>query len=83
MAKADSKRLAEQACRALTEGEYGQYDSLIERLAPVLGAIGLEHLKRLVLRLSRERPSTAVPITTSSLLVQHFTLRQRSVRPLR
>jgi len=61
MAKADPKRLAEQACRALTEGDYGQYDNLIERLAPALGAIGLEHLKRLVLQLSREPPPKPDP----------------------
>ena len=46
--------LAEQAYRALIENEYGQYDGLIEVLAPALGATGLDHLKQLILKLSQE-----------------------------
>jgi hypothetical protein len=46
--------LAEQAYRALTENEYSQYDSLVEVMAPALGATGLDHLKQLVLKLSQE-----------------------------
>ncbi len=46
--------LAEQTYRALIENEYGQYDSLIEVLAPALGTTGLDHLKLLVLKLSQE-----------------------------
>ena len=46
--------LAEQAYRALTENEYGQYDGLIEVLAPTLGPAGLDHLKQLILKLSQE-----------------------------
>jgi hypothetical protein len=46
--------LAEQTYRALIENEYGQYDGLIEVLAPALGPIGLDHLKQLILKLSQE-----------------------------
>jgi hypothetical protein len=46
--------LAEQAYRALIENEYGQYDGLIEVLAPALGSTGLNHLKQLILKLSQE-----------------------------
>jgi hypothetical protein len=46
--------LAEQAYCALIENEYGQYDGLIEVLAPALGATGLDHLKQLILKLSQE-----------------------------
>ena len=46
--------LAEQVYRALIENEYGQYDGLIEVLAPALGAPGLDHLKQLILKLSQE-----------------------------
>ncbi|MFC5085949.1 DUF6880 family protein [Microvirga arabica] len=53
-ANATPNVLAEQACRALIENEYGQYDRLIEVLAPALGATGLDHLKQLVLKLSQE-----------------------------
>jgi hypothetical protein len=53
-ANADPTVLAEQAYRALIENEYGQYDGLIEVLAPALGATGLDHLKQLILKLSQE-----------------------------
>jgi hypothetical protein len=46
--------LAEQTYRALIENEYGQYDGLIEVLAPALGPTGLDHLKQLILKLSQE-----------------------------
>ncbi|WP_414476420.1 DUF6880 family protein [Microvirga sp. M2] len=46
--------LAEQVYRALIENEYGQYDALIEVLAPALGPAGLDHLKQLILQLSQE-----------------------------
>jgi hypothetical protein len=54
VAKVAPTALAEQACRALMENEYGQYDGLIEVLAPTLGSAGLDHLKQLVLQLSQE-----------------------------
>jgi uncharacterized protein DUF6880 len=53
-ANSASNVLAEQACRALIENEYGQYDGLIEVLAPALGAPGLDHLKHLIVKLSQE-----------------------------
>jgi uncharacterized protein DUF6880 len=53
-ANATPNVLAEQAYRALLENEYGQYDGLIEILAPALGATGLDHLKQLILKLSQE-----------------------------
>jgi len=46
--------LAEQIRRALSENDYGQYDGLIETLAPALGPAGLGHLKDLVVAWSRE-----------------------------
>ena len=53
-ANVDPKRLAEQAFRALTENDYGQYDGLIQALTPALGAAGLNHLKQLCIDLSKE-----------------------------
>ena len=41
----DPVPLADQACRALQENHYGQYDDLIAVLAPALGRDGLDHLK--------------------------------------
>ncbi len=53
-AKADPKRLAERAFRALTENDYGQYDGLIQGLEPALRTAGLDHLKQLFVDLSEE-----------------------------
>ena len=57
-AKLDPKRLAEDAFRALCENDYGQYDGLIDALAPALGAQGLDHLKQLFTDFSKEDLST-------------------------
>ena len=53
-AKAVPKLLAEKAFHALTENDYGQYDGLIEALAPALGPAGLDHLKQLFIGLSKD-----------------------------
>ena len=53
-AKADPKLLAEKVFCALTENDYGQYDGLIEALAPALGPDGLDHLKQLFIGLSKD-----------------------------
>ncbi len=53
-AKAAPKLLAEKAFHALTENDYGQYDGLIEALAPALGPDGLDHLKQLFIGLSKD-----------------------------
>jgi hypothetical protein len=53
-AKVDPAVLAEQAYRALTENECGQYDGLIAVLARALGPSGLDHLKQHILKLSQE-----------------------------
>lgn len=45
--------LADRAFDALRENDYGQYDGLIEVLAPVLGRKGLDRLKALVTKLSK------------------------------
>ncbi|TNC62891.1 DUF6880 family protein [Rubellimicrobium roseum] len=45
-AEPDPTRLAEDVARALTTNDYGQYDDLIQTLAPALGREGLEHLKQ-------------------------------------
>lgn len=50
----DPKALAERAFDALSGNDDGQFDDLIEVLAPALGATGLGHLKRLFVRLSKE-----------------------------
>jgi hypothetical protein len=53
-AKTDPKQLADHALQALTENDYGQYDSLIAMLAPALGPEGLEHLKKRMTMLSSQ-----------------------------
>jgi len=53
-ATTNPKLVAEQAFRALTENEYGQYDDLIEALTPALGPTGLDHLKQLFIGLSKD-----------------------------
>jgi hypothetical protein len=53
-AKVDPKQLADQAFRALTENEYGQYDDLIAALTPALGQTGLERLKQRMIALLNE-----------------------------
>jgi hypothetical protein len=50
--KPDAKALAERVFDALNENDYGQYDDLIEVLAPVLGQQGLEHLRARFIELS-------------------------------
>ena len=52
-AKAAPETLAERAFGALNENDYGQYDALIEVLAPALGPTGLENLKNRFIELSR------------------------------
>jgi hypothetical protein len=52
VARPDSKALAEQTYRALTENGYGQFDYLIEALTPALGPTGLDQLKQRVIALS-------------------------------
>lgn len=47
MAKTDSRSLSDRAFSALQDNGYGQYDTLIESLAPALGSKGLERLKTL------------------------------------
>lgn len=53
-ASADPEKLADDAFRALTENDYGQYDYLITALTPALGQKGLERLKSRMVALSRE-----------------------------
>lgn len=59
MAKPDPVVLADRVFDALNENGYGQYDDLIEALAPALGDKGLDHLKARFVELSKtpvERP---------------------------
>jgi hypothetical protein len=56
-AKADLTGLADRAYEALVENGYGQFDHLIQVLAPALGHTGLEHLKQRMIDLSN-RPIT-------------------------
>ncbi len=55
-AKPDPLVLSDRVFGALNENGYGQYDDLIEALAPVLGNKGLDHLKARFI----ERPKTPV-----------------------
>ena len=52
-AKPDPIGLSDRAFTALHENGYGQYDDLIEVLAPVLGNQGLDHLKARLIALSK------------------------------
>lgn len=53
VAKVAPELLAERACDALTENDYGQYDNLIGVLSSALGVNGLNHLKGRFLELSK------------------------------
>ena len=50
----ESEALADRVLEAIAANRYGQYDSLIRILAPVLGETGLEHLRQCVVSLSKE-----------------------------
>lgn len=52
-AEPDPIALSDRAFAALNENGYGQYDDLIEALAPVLGNKGLDHLKARFIELSK------------------------------
>ncbi|MFL5287300.1 MAG: DUF6880 family protein [Rhodopila sp.] len=53
-ARPDPTQLADETFRALLQNEYGQYDGLIQTLAPALGPVGLDHLKQRLVALSQE-----------------------------
>lgn len=53
MAKSDPVALADRVFAALNENDYGQYDHLIETLAPALGGKGLDYLKTRFVELSK------------------------------
>jgi hypothetical protein len=53
MTKPDPIALADRVFVALNENGYGQYDNLIETLAPALGDKGLDHLKARFVELSK------------------------------
>ena len=53
-AEQNPRRLADRAFSALQHNDYGQYDTLIEVLAPALGLEGLDHLKMLFLEWSKQ-----------------------------
>jgi hypothetical protein len=56
-ASPDPVGLAERVFAAIQDNGYGQYDDIIQLLAPVLGTRGLEYLKSRVIELSQhERP---------------------------
>ena len=50
----EPEALADRVLEAITANRYGQYDSLIRVLAPMLGDAGLEHLRQGVTSLSEE-----------------------------
>jgi len=51
--KPEAKALANRVFDSLNKNSYGQYDYLIETLAPALGKKGLEHLKSCMIELSK------------------------------
>lgn len=53
MAEPDPVVLSDRVFAALNDNGYGQFDDLIETLAPVLGTRGLEHLKARFIELSK------------------------------
>jgi hypothetical protein len=53
MAEPDPVALSDRVFTALNDNGYGQFDDLIETLAPVLGTRGLEHLKARFIELSK------------------------------
>jgi tetratricopeptide (TPR) repeat protein len=52
-AEPDPRLLADRAFSALQHNDYGQYDNLIEALAPALDVVGLAHLKTLFVEWSK------------------------------
>ena len=44
-AEADPTELADRVFEAICTNDYGQFDDLIDNLAPALGQVGLDHLK--------------------------------------
>lgn len=46
--------LADRVYTALNENDYGQYDGLIETLAPTMGNVGLQHLKGQMIELANK-----------------------------
>jgi len=54
LARTEPKGLADHAYQALVKNGYGQFDGLVEVLAPALGQEGLEHLKQRMVALSKE-----------------------------
>lgn len=66
MAGADPISLADRAFEAVIAKNYGQFDGLIEVLAPALGQPGLEHLKQRMIDLSHrpvEKPAERNRVT--------------------
>jgi hypothetical protein len=59
-ARPDPVHLARRAFEALQDNDYGQYDRLIEVLAPALGPEGLARLKALVVELAANPVETPV-----------------------
>ena len=53
-AQPEPAALADRVLEAITANDYGQYESLVRVLAPILGQAGLEHLRRGVTALSKE-----------------------------
>jgi len=76
-AKPDPVALADRAFAALQDNGYGQYDDLIETLAPVLGKKGLDHLKRRFEESPRDRSLFASSRATS----RSYTARGSGVGP--
>ncbi len=53
-AKIAPSDLADHTYQALIKNDYGQFDGMIEVMAPALGQEGLEHLKQRMIALSKE-----------------------------
>lgn len=66
-ARPDPEALAETVFRAVRDNEYGQYDGVIEALAPVLGEPGLAKLEALLRGVLEAAPAKAKPRSGTGL----------------
>uniref|UniRef100_Q07ME2 Uncharacterized protein n=1 Tax=Rhodopseudomonas palustris (strain BisA53) TaxID=316055 RepID=Q07ME2_RHOP5 len=65
-ANPDPVALADRTFTALNDNDYGQYDRLIDAIGPALGPNGLDHLKKLLIELSK---SSAARLPTEQRVV--------------
>lgn len=80
-AEQNPRRLADRAFSALQHNDYGQYDRLIEVLAPALGVEGLDYLRILFVEWSKQVEShQATDATATYENILNLRKRDRSIR---